>query len=123
MKDTTKMTMPQMVAEYKKLTGKTIKTTRAVAERRLTGARITIPTRAAIATMPPEDDAPRSNKPSITKGSAVFVGKHQYSSFTAAFRTLKLIDGSMAVLRRVRKELKQNGTATVEGHELRMVTR
>lgn len=114
-KEPTKMKMAEIVKEYKQITGKTIKTTRAVAERRLTGARITIPTRAE---MPVEDGAP---KPPITnKSGGVFVGKHQYSSFTAAFRALKLANGSMAVLRRVRKELKAKGEATVEGHEFRM---
>lgn len=116
-KEPTKMKMAEIVKEYKQITGKTIKTTRAVAERRLTGARITIPKKSDCIFDEPSALV-TSKTPSVTSG--VFVGKHQYPSFTAAFRALKLANGSMAVLRRVRKELKAKGEATVEGHEFRM---
>ena len=105
---TTKMTIAQMVKEYNTLTGKSISKfpSRAVAQRRLNGARITVPPKV-------------ERKAKVSSGLAVAIGSNKYPSATAAFKAIGI--ASLSKLRRIRKELHKNGAASIGGHKLRMV--
>ena len=118
------MTLAEMVTEYNTLVTKKIKgfNNRDIAERRLTGARIKLPTKKTAS--PAKKKVVASKKKTGTKksvGLAVSVSGKKYASVTVAFKELKIASGSLSTLRRARKDLKLNGEVTVENHKFKMV--
>lgn len=117
-----KETLAEMVAEYNKLTGKSIKgfKDRKAAERALKNARVLVASDKQLSKAK-SSGKKLSSGSKKTVGLQIAVGNKKYSSVTAAFKDLKIASGSLGILRRIRKELHANGEATIEGHKLRVV--
>ena len=128
-KETGKMTMAEMLKEYNTLTGNGIKkfSSRAVAEHRLAGARITVPKAGSKsktvtknakvlvkATTKKPNAATGVKKPRIK----VQVGSRKFPSVHNAYMELNI---PLGTVHRTRKELHATGKAIVGKHNFKVI--